>query len=131
MSVGAVADLCVQWNEDYDESWSLSDPVTGAPTNLTGWTLKLQVRASAGAPGNPLLALAYTTDPTATGIYMPQATSGVFTPRMAQADLEALAVAGGQQSVLRYAYDFVATDSAGVKRALVSGAFILTPGVTL
>ena len=116
MANTACADLCVQWNEDYDETWSLSDPVTLAPQDLTGWVLKLQVRSAAGAAGAPLLDLEATSDPNATGIYCPTPTNGQFTPRAKQADLQALAATLGQQNLNRLAYDFVAIDSTGVRR---------------
>ncbi len=131
MSETACADLCVQWNEDYDEDWGLSDPVTLVGENLTGWTLKLQIRSAAGVSGNPLLALAIVTDSTVTGITMPIPSSGIFVVRIVQADLQALASSVGPQNMLRLAYDFIAIDASGVRRALVAGAFIIKPGVTL
>ena len=130
MSFSDPVELTIQWNEDYDESWGLSDPVTLAPQDVTGWQFELQARPVAGATGTPLLSLNLSSDPLASGVYCPNPASGLFKVRIKQADLQSVATEFGLQDVVRLAFDLVVTDTTPTKRLLVSGVLVLIPGVS-
>jgi hypothetical protein len=112
-----VMDIEVPRNGDYSRTSQLVDD-TGAPIDLTGHSLELDVRNFAGEGGPPIATATITIEPSHFGI---------FDELLHGADFSA--VAGAFEKV-RLAYDLKRTDPTGVITIERRGAVILMPGVS-
>lgn len=104
-------------NGDWFMGWALTDD-TGAAIDITGWTLKLQVKAVAGAPGGPIASAIFSAR---------DDVNGTFNVRLRGSDFASVA---GPMERVTLAYDFLCTDGSGIKMIEVNGAVFLMPGVS-
>lgn len=108
-------DIRVPRNGDYHEGWQLHSGVE--PIDLTGCTLELFVRYSAGQ-----------------GLVLSQASFDIYDRANGLFDLlisgSAFAPVPGPAEVVRLTYDIRLTYPAGIKAIPVEGQIILTPGAT-
>lgn len=112
----AELDIEVPRNGNYFKGWTLTDD-QNAPLDITGWALKLQIKAVAGS--GPVIANA-----TFSGRIDAQ---GFFNVRINGADFSAV---DGPMETVKLAYDFLATDIAAIPIVETRGHIYLTPGVT-
>lgn len=108
-------DIRVNRNADYHEGWQLH--VKGEPIDLTGCTLELFVRYSAGQ-----------------GSVLSQASFDIYDRANGLFDLliagDTFASVPGPAEVVRLSYDLRLTYPDGVKAVPVAGQILLTPGAT-
>lgn len=110
-------DIEVPRNGDYMRQGQLVDDV-GAPIDLTSNVMALEIRRLAGDTGSPIAAAAVEIEP---------GTNGFFTETILGADLGNVS---GTFDVVRFAYDLVRTDSAGLRFVERRGFINYVPGVT-
>lgn len=108
-------DLRVPRNGDYHEGWQLH--VKNDPIDLTGCTLELFVRYSAGQ-GSVLSQASFDIYDRANGLFDLLIAGGAF------------AAVPGPAEIVRLAYDLRLTYPDGVKAVPVAGQILLTPGAT-
>ncbi|QJR01711.1 hypothetical protein HH800_05590 [Sphingobium yanoikuyae] len=108
-------DIRVPRNGDYHEGWQLHSG--GEPIDLTGCTLELFVRYSAGQ-----------------GLVLSQASFDIYDRANGKFDLlitgSAFGSVPGPAEIVRLAYDIRLTYPDGVKAVPVAGQILLTPGAT-
>lgn len=107
----------------------------GAPIDLTDRTYRMQVRRYGGESGTPLIDLETAASATAEGVWPIDEAEGVFRvqiePATMQAAYDAVATEIEAGARAELVYDLIATDPDGFTFALIEGAFIIEPGVTL
>lgn len=130
----ATANIEAWRNADYVETWIVAESFDAngdavGPTDLTGWTLAMQVRLYGLAGGAALITLATVTT-AIQGLRIIEATGGQFEVRITDASLEALPAAGKAGASVTFKYDLLLTDPTGVESVYAAGDFIVQPGVT-
>ncbi len=129
----ATVPLKVMRNADYAETWVVAENFDSNgdaidPQDLTGWSAILQVRLYGLAAGAALISLATVTTPIQ-GIQFTEPTAGQFVVRIDKSALEALPASGKAGAAIRFVYDIVMTDLAGLKCVYAEGEFAVSPGV--
>lgn len=124
MAEGAILNFGAQRNEDYSRSWEMTDSETGDLLDITGWSFKFRIKSQAGL-ANP--ALLEVTDVATINGSLLAPSDGQVGILLRMADIAALP--GRAIDVVPFAYNFIAIDSAGIRRADVRGEFIVEPGV--
>lgn len=125
MAEGIVYDFGVQRNEDYLRAWSFA--FDGEPLNITDWIFSLRINGAAGLVGDPLLTVGGSATENGSAITISDAEGGLANILIKQEDVAALP--GRTIDVVKFAYNLLVTDSSGIRRADVRGAFIVEPGV--
>ena len=115
--MAARLDIEVPRNGDYFARWTLRDRNTREPLDITGWTLTLSIASVAGAiaPANANV----------------ERSAGIIACAEGRArNRRSCAGVPGPMEIVRLAYDFVATDTTGVRVVETRGQIILMPGVS-
>lgn len=123
MADGAIYYFGMQRNEDYLRSWEFRDQQTDVLLDISQWSFELRI---AQAPGLGPLLVVQSSSATSSG--------SVITPSDGQVSIlikkeDVSALPGRVTDVIPFAYNFIATDGAGIRRADVRGEFIVEPGV--
>jgi hypothetical protein len=132
MITPAQLDLTVQRHAPFPsiDPWRLRDSLTGAPIDITGATITLQVRLYDGAPGDPLL------NETVSVVNGPQGTYGP--PSISEAEMEALPTANSSDprpltAAVRFRYDIKMEGVTGWPAAVIvqRGYFVVQDGANV
>jgi len=115
--MAARLDIEVPRNGDYFARWTLRDRNTREPLDITGWTLTLSIASVAGA-GSTVASATFSARDNP---------GGSFNIRIRGSDCAGVP---GPMEIVRLAYDFVATDTTGVRVVETRGQIILMPGVS-
>lgn len=123
-------DLIWRRNAPEPESFTIYGD-NGLAMDITGMSMKLQVRLYAGAPGAALVSLgiAAAGQP---GIFIDDAAGGVFTitPPLS-ATLLGLPIAGDNRGPTRLPYDLILIHPDGMSEPFFEGCAVLPVGVTI
>lgn len=104
----------------------------GVPRNFTGRTFGLDVRQLAGT-GPALISLNTADDDTENGVRVVDAAAGQLRFQIDQATMQAAfdAVSTKAGEAVSLLYDLLVFDPDDIPEAVIEGAFIIQPGVTL
>jgi hypothetical protein len=127
MADGALLTFGVQRNEDYSRLWRFRALGDTDGIDITGWTFSFRVNSAAGLSGMPLLEVSSTETLNGSVLRVTDAVHGDLTVIFKQADVAALP--GRPSDIVPFAFNMLATDGAGIRRANVRGLFIVEPGV--
>lgn len=130
MVVPAVYNIRASRNGDWDETIEFLS--SGIPMDLTGWNVRMQVRITPGAPGDPLIDIG--TDKAAMG-----AGSNITFNGNPNLGAIYVAVKGGDLQTIfdvanpwptRLSHDIVLISPSGIVQSYLAGLFVLGEGVT-
>lgn len=122
----AAVDLPLRRNTPYNEEYQFAAP-DGSLVDFTGYTAAVQIRIYGGQPGPALLSLGTVVDDSE-GLRLLDINT--WRIRIDEASLADLPGADEAGDAVRFEWDWVFTDQAGVESAWMEGAAVLKPGVT-
>ena len=111
-----VANLIINTDSDYVQTFTLEDATSNSELDLTGYTVAATMRKWPGAKDNAVGTVDFSTTITNT-------TGGQL--EISLTDTQTAALKDG-----RHCYDIVITDASGVKTRVVEGSVIVSQGVT-
>lgn len=118
--MAAQMNISVQRNEDWARLWSVKNPKTGQPFNISGWSIAMQVKSKLN--NSAVIASADC------AIY--DGPRGLFTTILKASEGTPLNAYGSPIQTENLPYDIRVTTGSGLKIALVSGVIILNRGTT-
>lgn len=124
MADGAIYYFGAQRNEDYYRSWEFRAGDDEEFIDISSWSFKLRIKSAAGNSDPPLLEVTHS--PTGNGSVLTPS-DGQLAILLKQEDIALLP--GRTSDIVPFAYNLIAIDTAGIRRADVRGAFIVEPGV--
>lgn len=114
MSNPAIVDFSIANNVDLNEAFQWVDSGTGVPNNFTGSTFDMRIAVVAGG---------------AAALQLNTGNGGIVSTDLANGTIT-LVAADGAIAVGTYVYDLVRI-TGSAREPLMSGAFVVTQGVTL
>lgn len=118
--MAASMNIDLRRNEDWARLFTVSDPSTGLPLDISDWAFQMQVKTR--VDNNTTIAAA--AFETVDGL------NGKFQATLLSSEGSALNAYGSPIQTENLAYDIRATLPSGLKRTLVSGVIILGRGVS-
>lgn len=117
-------------NTVFSETYSFA--IDSLPVDISGYTLRMQVRDYAGAPDPPLLTLETVGTDYTQGIYLLSTAQGLFGIRIEQATLAAMPSLVPAPLPSVFAFDVtLASPESDILGPVMQGSFTLNEGVTL
>jgi hypothetical protein len=127
MSDGAIFAFGAQRNEDYLRVWRFRPRGESVGIDITGWSFKLNFNSASGLGGDPLLEIKDVATAHGSVITIEEAGDGDISILIKAEDIASLP--GRPADIVPFAYNMIATDGGGIRRADVRGLFVVEPGV--